>query len=78
MVDRHWKGEDDQHYFWYYDTLFPDMLYDAEDMRYLNFRYTDQKVVPDALTGYFPYENLKYGKFLNQKKVRGDVVPVGH
>ena len=55
MIDRHWKGNDDQHYFWYYDTLYPDMLHDADDMRYINFRYTDQKVSPDAMTGYYPH-----------------------
>jgi hypothetical protein len=67
MVVRHYQGKDDLHYFWYYDTLYPDMLHDEEDMRYINFRYTDAKVVPDPLTGYYPYDNLKYGKFLNQK-----------
>lgn len=36
-------------------------------MRYINFRYTDQKVVPDPLTGYYPYDNMKYGSFLNKK-----------
>ena len=41
MIDRHWKGKDDPHYFWYYDTLYPDMLHDSDDMRYINFRYTD-------------------------------------
>ena len=56
------------HYFWYYDTLYPDMFFDEEDMRYINFRYTDQKVAPDPLTGYYPYDNLKYGEFLNKKE----------
>ena len=65
MAKRHYEGGDDKHYFLYYDTLYPDMFHDAEDMRYINFRYTDQKVVPDALTGYYPYENLKYGEWLN-------------
>ena len=41
MIKRHWEGKDDQHYFWYYDTLYPDFLHDEEDMRYINFRYTD-------------------------------------
>ena len=68
MIKRHYEGKDDQHYFWYYDTNYPDMLHDSEDMRYINFRYIYQKVVPDALTGYFPYDNLRYGSFLNQKK----------
>ena len=67
MIKRHWDGKDDQHYFWYYDTLYPDLLHDADDMRYINFRYTDQKVSPDALTGYYPYANVRYGGFLNQK-----------
>ena len=68
MIDRHWKGNDDQHYFWYYDTLYPDMLMDADDMRYINFRYTDQKVSPEPLTGYYPYQIVRYGDFLNNKK----------
>jgi hypothetical protein len=68
MVKRHWEGKDDMHYFWYYDTLYPDMFFDEEDMRYINFRYTDNKVAPDPLIGYYPYENLKYGKWLNKKE----------
>ena len=67
MVLRHYQGKGDLHYFWYYDTLYPDMLHDEEDMRYINFRYTDQKVSPDPLTGYYPFDNLKYGDFLNYK-----------
>ena len=67
MIKRHWEGRDDQHYFWYYDTLYPDLLHDADDMRYINFRYTDQKVSPDSLTGYYPYAHTRYSGFLNQK-----------
>ena len=72
MIYRHWfpspEGKDDQHYFWYYDTLYPDMFHDADDMRYINFRYTDNKVVPDGLTGYYPYQQIRYGDFLNKKE----------
>jgi hypothetical protein len=68
MIKRHWEGKDDLHYTWYYDTLYPDMFFDAEDMRYINFRYTDALVVPDPLTGYYPYDNIQYGKFLNKKE----------
>ena len=68
MIVNHYEGKDDLHYFWYYDTNYPDMLHDEDDMRYINFRYTDQKVSPDALTGYYPYDNVKYGDFLNQKQ----------
>ena len=68
MIVRHYQGKDDLHYFWYYDTNYPDMFHDAEDMRYINFRYTDAKVVPDALNGYYPQDNMKYGKFLNKKE----------
>ena len=68
MIKRHLEGKDDQHYFWYYDTLYPDLLHDADDMRYINFRYTDQKVSPDSLTGYYPYAHTRYGQFLDQKK----------
>jgi len=75
MVVRHWQGKDDLHYFWYYDTLYPDMFHDEEDMRYINFRYTDNKVVPDPLTGYYPYDNLKYGKFLDKKGDSYDTNP---
>ena len=68
MIKRHWLGYDDPHYFWYYDTLYPDMVLDEDDMKPVNFRYTDQKVSPDAMTGYYPYANMRYGKFLNEKK----------
>ena len=44
------------------------MFHDEEDMRYINFRYSDNKVVPDALTGYYPMDNMRYGEFLNKKK----------
>ena len=67
MTKRHWAGKDDPHYFWYYDTLYPDLLHDADDMRYVNFRYTDNKVTPDPMTGYYPYDNMRYGDFLNKK-----------
>ena len=67
MVLNHYEGKDDLHYTWYYDTLYPDLYHDEEDMRYINFRYTDNKVVPDPLTGYYPYDDMKYGKFLNKK-----------
>ena len=65
MIIRHYQGKGDLHYFWYYDTLYPDMFFDDEDMRYINFRYTDNKVVPDGLNGYYPLENLKWGEWLN-------------
>lgn len=68
MIVKHLNGQDDMHYFWYYDTLYPDMFHDEEDMRYINFRYTDNKVSPDPLIGYYPYDNMKYGKFLNKKE----------
>ncbi len=68
MIKRHWEGKDDQHYFWYYDTLYPDLLHDEEDMRYIGFRYTDQKVSPDGMTGYYPYQNMRYGDFLHKKE----------
>jgi hypothetical protein len=67
MSLRHFEGKDDLHVFWYSDSNYPDMLHDEEDMRYINFRYTDAKVSPDPITGYYPYDNLKYGKFLDKK-----------
>ena len=73
MIKRHWEGKDDQHYFWYYDTLYPDLLHDEEDMRYINFRYTDQKVSPDGMTGYYPYAHQKYDKFLHEKTDTSEV-----
>ena len=63
----HWEGNDEIHYFWYYDNFYPDMIHDEEDMRYLNFRYSDNKVVPDVLTAYYPYNDLKYNYFLNNR-----------
>jgi hypothetical protein len=68
MIGRHWEGKDDPHYFWYYDTLYPDLLHDADDMRYINFRYTDNKVTPEPMTGYYPHDNMRYGEFLNKKE----------
>ena len=68
MVQRHWKGEDDAHYTWYYDTLYPDLLHDSDDMRYINFRYSDNKVTPEPMTGWYPHNDMRYGSFLNQKK----------
>ena len=37
-------------------------------MRYINFRYTDAKVTPDPMTGYYPHDNMRYGSFLNKKE----------
>ena len=68
MVKRHWEGKDDPHYFWYYDTLYPDLLHDADDMRYINFRYTDNKVTPEPMTGYYPHDNMRYGGWLSKKE----------
>ena len=68
MIKRHWEGRDDMHYTWYYDTLYPDLLHDADDMRYINFRYTDAKVVPEPMTGYYPHDYMRYGAFLNKKE----------
>ena len=67
MAGRHFEGKDDLNVFWYSDSNYPDMLHDEEDMRYINFRYSDQKVSPDPMTGYYPYDHLKYGKFLDKK-----------
>lgn len=67
MSKRHFEGKDDLQVFWYSDSNYPDMLHDEEDMRYINFRYTDQKVSPDPMTGYYPYDHLKYGKWLDKK-----------
>ena len=67
MISLHYQGKDDLHVFWYGDSNYPDMLHDEEDMRYINFRYSDQKVSPDPMTGYYPYDHLKYGKFLDKK-----------
>ena len=48
--------------------MYPDLLHDADDMRYINFRYTDAKVVPDPMTGYYPFDAMRYGDFLNKKE----------
>tara|TARA_B110001450_G_C17474717_1_gene421699 strand:+ start:568 stop:732 length:165 start_codon:yes stop_codon:yes gene_type:complete len=37
-------------------------------MRYINFRYSDAKVTPDPMTGYYPHDNMRYGSFLNKKE----------
>jgi len=77
MIARHYRGQDDLHYTWYYDTNYPDLLHDEDDMRYINFRYTDQKVSPDPLTGYYPYDHLKYGKWLDKKGDQYDPTKLG-
>ena len=61
-------GNDDPHYTWFYDTLYPDLLHDADDMRYINFRYTDAKVTPEPITGYYPHDHMHYSPFLNKKE----------
>ena len=68
MIKRHWRGEDDMHMTWYQDTMYPDLISDADDMRYINFRYSDSKVVPEPLTGYYPHEHARYGDILNKKR----------
>ena len=68
LTKRHWSGNDDPHYTWFYDTVYPDLFHDADDMRYINFRYTDNKVTPEPMTGYYPHDNMRYGKFLSEKK----------
>lgn len=68
MVTRHLEGKDDQHYFQYYDTNFPDLILDAEGQHVINFRYTDQQVQPEDMTGYYPYDHMKYHKWLAQKE----------
>lgn len=68
MINNHWNGRDDLHHTWYNDTNYPDLLHDHEDMRYINFRYSDQRVVPDALTGYTGAAADRYDPFLNHKE----------
>ena len=71
MAKNHWYGYDESsnmHYFWYHDTLYPDLLHDADDMRYINFRYTDAKVTPEPMTGWNPVETMRYNKFLKKKE----------
>ena len=68
MAKRHWIGQDDLHMTFDKDTFYPDLLHDADDMRYINFRYTDAKVSPDPMTGYYPHDNMRYGDFLSKKK----------
>ena len=68
MIKRHWEGKDDKHFFWYYDTLYPDLMCDADDMRYIGFRYTDNKVTPEPMTGYYPHDQMRYGSFLSKKE----------
>ena len=68
MTKRHWLGKDDAHYTWFNDTNYPDLLHDADDQRYINFRYSDQRVVPENFTGFYPHAFLRYGKWLNKKE----------
>ena len=78
MVKRHWRGEDDLHYTWYYDTLYPDLLHDVDDMRYLNFRYTDSKVTPEPMTGYINTDHMRYGNFLKEKREGSSFTNMAH
>ena len=67
MTYRWYMDKGDPHYFWYYDNLYPDFLRDPDDSKYINFPYSDQPVAPDEMIAYFPWEHLKYQKFLDQK-----------
>ena len=66
---RWYYDKGDPHYFWYYDNLYPDFIGDPEDMRYINFPYHDQAVVPDELNGYYPWDHLKYQEFVDGKGI---------
>ena len=68
MLFNHWQGKDELHYTWYYDTLYPDMIHDPEDMRYINFPYHSQPVVPDPMTGHYPMDGLKYTAWLEKPR----------
>lgn len=72
LYNHYFLGRDDLHYFWYYDSLYPDMYHDADDMRYLNFMYSDNRVSPDAMNGYFPEDDVKYTPWLKKKFDRTD------
>mmetsp|Transcript_32622 Transcript_32622/g.31997 ORF Transcript_32622/g.31997 Transcript_32622/m.31997 type:complete len:82 (+) Transcript_32622:392-637(+) len=67
MLRRWYNDKGDPHYFWYYDNLYPDFIVDPDDNRYINFPYHDQPVAPDELIAYYPFENLKYQKFIDSK-----------
>ena len=67
MSMRWYRGEGEEHYFWYYDNLYPDFITDPDENRYINFRYSDSNIQPEVLNGYFPFDNLRYSKFLGQK-----------
>ena len=67
MVRRWYHDNGDPHYFWYYDNLYPDFITDQDDMRYINFPYADQPVGPEEMSGFFPFEHLKYQEFIDQK-----------
>ena len=70
MLKRWYQDRGDPHYFWYYDNLYPDMIVDPDEFRYINFAYSDQAVAPDEINGYFPWDDLKYREFVNQKAPR--------
>ena len=45
---RNWyNGTGEEHYFWYYDNLYPDFIVDPDDNRYINFQYADEPVMPE-------------------------------
>ena len=67
MVVNWYNGQNEEHYYWYYDNLYPDFINDPDDNRYINFRYSDNPVSQEQMTGYYPYMGLKYDNFLNKK-----------
>lgn len=60
---RHWHGMDEDHFFFWHDTNYPDLIYSKEDSRYLNFRYTDTPVKPEDMTDFYKPETVAIQRF---------------
>ena len=56
MIRLHWMGQDEQHFWFWHDTAYPDLMHSKEDFAYLNFRYTDTPVKPEDMTDFYKPE----------------------
>lgn len=63
MIKRHWMGRAEEHYWWWHDTAYPDLMHSKEDMKYLNFKYADTPVKPEHLTDFYKPENDAVQRF---------------
>lgn len=63
MIRLHWMGQDEQHFWFWHDTAYPDLMHSKEDFAYLNFRYTDTPVKPEDMTDFYKPETAAIQRF---------------